>query len=92
MFVFPIMQLSDQSGSVTLLLCTLGVSGSNVLDCDNRAYPHLVNDRVLELRACHLQGLLTFIEDGSSFFLEKTPWFESASELYRPSDRRLSAK
>jgi hypothetical protein len=23
---------------------------------------------------------------------EKTPWSESASELYRPSDRRLSAK
>jgi hypothetical protein len=22
----------------------------------------------------------------------KTPWSESASELYRPSDRRLSAK
>jgi hypothetical protein len=25
-------------------------------------------------------------------FLKKTPWSESASELYRPSDRRLSAK
>jgi hypothetical protein len=24
--------------------------------------------------------------------LKKTPWSESASELYRPSDRRLSAK
>jgi hypothetical protein len=24
--------------------------------------------------------------------LTKTPWSESASELYRPSDRRLSAK
>jgi hypothetical protein len=24
--------------------------------------------------------------------IKKTPWFESASELYRPSDRRLSAK
>jgi hypothetical protein len=23
---------------------------------------------------------------------KQTPWFESASELYRPSDRRLSAK
>jgi hypothetical protein len=23
---------------------------------------------------------------------KKTPWFESASEIYRPSDRRLSAK
>jgi hypothetical protein len=25
-------------------------------------------------------------------FVQKTPWSESASELYRPSDRRLSAK
>jgi hypothetical protein len=25
-------------------------------------------------------------------FIKKTPWSESASELYRPSDRRLSAK
>jgi hypothetical protein len=24
--------------------------------------------------------------------IKKTPWSESASELYRPSDRRLSAK
>jgi hypothetical protein len=24
--------------------------------------------------------------------LKKTPWSESARELYRPSDRRLSAK
>jgi hypothetical protein len=28
-----------------------------------------------------------------SYFKQKqTPWYESASELYRPSDRRLSAK
>jgi hypothetical protein len=26
------------------------------------------------------------------YFITKTPWPESASELYRPSDRRLSAK
>jgi hypothetical protein len=26
------------------------------------------------------------------FSKKKTPWSESASELYRPSDRRLSAK
>jgi hypothetical protein len=25
-------------------------------------------------------------------YIKKTPWSESASELYRPSDRRLSAK
>jgi hypothetical protein len=24
--------------------------------------------------------------------MNKTPWFKSASELYRPSDRRLSAR
>jgi hypothetical protein len=28
----------------------------------------------------------------SSLTRKKTPWFESASELYRPSDNRLSAK
>jgi hypothetical protein len=27
-----------------------------------------------------------------AFPLKKNPWSESASELYRPSDRRLSAK
>jgi hypothetical protein len=27
-----------------------------------------------------------------TMILKKTPWSESASELYRPSDRRLSAK
>jgi hypothetical protein len=34
-----------------------------------------------------------FIEKNNKSKLEKkTPWPESASELYRPSDRRLSAK
>jgi hypothetical protein len=28
----------------------------------------------------------------SRIVIKKTPWSESASELYRPSDRRLSAK
>jgi hypothetical protein len=32
--------------------------------------------------------MLTF----TSQKIEKTPWPESASELFRPSDRRLSAK
>jgi hypothetical protein len=34
------------------------------------------------------------VSQGSSKFrpIKKTPWPESASELYRPSDRRLSAK
>jgi hypothetical protein len=26
------------------------------------------------------------------YFIKKTPWSESANELYRPSDSRLSAK
>jgi hypothetical protein len=30
-------------------------------------------------------------DDGISY-VKETPWPESASELYRPSDRRLSAK
>jgi hypothetical protein len=32
------------------------------------------------------------MEIGNVYFIKKTPWSESASELYRPSDRRLSAK
>jgi hypothetical protein len=28
----------------------------------------------------------------ASFYIKKTPWLESASELYRPSDHRLSVK
>jgi hypothetical protein len=28
----------------------------------------------------------------TKFSIKKTPWSESASELHRPSDRRLSAK
>jgi hypothetical protein len=30
--------------------------------------------------------------EGIKTKLNQTPWSESASELYRPSDRRLSAK
>jgi hypothetical protein len=30
--------------------------------------------------------------NGDHLAYKKTPWSESASELYRPSDRRLSAK
>jgi hypothetical protein len=33
-----------------------------------------------------------FGEGNSDYGGEKTPWSESASELYRPSDRRLSEK
>jgi hypothetical protein len=44
-----------------------------------------------ELRIRLQQGLITVLE---AFIKKKkqTPWSESASELYRPSDRRLSAK
>jgi hypothetical protein len=31
-------------------------------------------------------------EEFNSFLKLKTPWPESASELYRPSDRRFSVK
>jgi hypothetical protein len=31
-------------------------------------------------------------DGGDNFCHRKTPWSESASELYRPSDGRLSAK
>jgi hypothetical protein len=36
--------------------------------------------------------LLTIRVAPELFIKKKTPWGESASELYRPSDRRLSAK
>jgi hypothetical protein len=32
------------------------------------------------------------ISTGNHYKKTKTPWSESASELYRPSDRRLSSK
>jgi hypothetical protein len=33
-----------------------------------------------------------FRRSGNAFFMKKTPWPKSASEPYRRSDRRLSAK
>jgi hypothetical protein len=33
-----------------------------------------------------------FMSKGGENKKKKTPWSESVSELYRPSDRRLSAK
>jgi hypothetical protein len=36
--------------------------------------------------------LTTISEQTEHFTRSKTPWSESASELYRPTDRRLSAK
>jgi hypothetical protein len=35
---------------------------------------------------------LLFVYNRMCVYIYKTPWPESASELYRPSDRRLSAK
>jgi hypothetical protein len=35
---------------------------------------------------------LRYATTTSRAFKKKTPWSESASELYRPSDRRFSAK
>jgi hypothetical protein len=39
-----------------------------------------------------LDDLDAEVEINSAWEMIKTPWSESASELYRPSDRRLSAK
>jgi hypothetical protein len=49
-------------------------------------------------RLCRLtttEGVHMHLKDiyyGIFYLLKKTPWFESASKLYLPSDRRLSAK
>jgi hypothetical protein len=37
-------------------------------------------------------SLVSTIEELKQKKKKKTPWSQSASELYRPSDRRLSAK
>jgi hypothetical protein len=42
--------------------------------------------------ACFRDNVEGFHIDRKCLLLKKTPWPESASELYRPSDRRLSAK
>jgi hypothetical protein len=39
-----------------------------------------------------LENILGILNYVLFFSIKKTPWSESASELYRPSDRRLSAK
>jgi hypothetical protein len=44
---------------------------------------------------CHIQAsssLHSHSPDNVRHYTKTTPWPESASELYRPSDRRLSAK
>jgi hypothetical protein len=46
-----------------------------------------------KLVACPLDGQIQVLSDeDNEMFLQnkKTPWSESASELYRPSNRRLS--
>jgi hypothetical protein len=47
-----------------------------------------------ETVSVHRQGIKFWkkISDLTHFQIKKTPWPQSASELYRPSDRRLSAK
>jgi hypothetical protein len=40
----------------------------------------------------YVTQLCRFVRTSNKEKTEKTPWSESASELYRPSDRRLSAK
>jgi hypothetical protein len=48
----------------------------------------------LKMEAAYFSEMLVFSTKarGNSKLKLKTPWSESASELYRPSDRRLSAK
>jgi hypothetical protein len=48
------------------------------LDCNSRPLEYSIIRHFLQLQL----SALTFL----------TPWSEPASELYRPSDRRLSAK
>jgi hypothetical protein len=62
--------------------------------------PESISDVSENLTRCRLyvltkhQTTFSLIETGPKMYthLKKTPWSEPASELYRPSDRRLSAK
>jgi hypothetical protein len=57
--------------------------------CENlKCYDSTLLTQLLILYEVNMKPQL-FIEVGNLFL---TPWSESASELYRPSDRRLSAK
>jgi hypothetical protein len=53
--------------------------------------------RTLDLQACNIPPQPITLPrvsqawDGCSRYVKKTPWPEPSSELYRPSDRRLSA-
>jgi hypothetical protein len=63
----------------------LNVHGSDIL-----------SDHIFETET-HISGTFLRIMLGvcnitEKYILTLTPWSESASELYRPSDRRLSAK
>jgi hypothetical protein len=49
--------------------------------------------RILEVREILEQvSDWQLLKERPAGFIKKTPWPESASEQYRPSDRRLSAK
>jgi hypothetical protein len=55
----------------------------------------LASHFLLNLESCLFGRCFRFQSQNktlNSLFLKKTPWSESTSELYRPSDRRLSAK
>jgi hypothetical protein len=58
-----------------------------------RKYSLRVNIRTHKTYTCKVNTFLACSSHHISFPLKKkTPWSESANELYRPSDRRLSAK
>jgi hypothetical protein len=63
----------------------------NVID-----YPYLKVKSIYETVGDHQCGFRRNRSTTDQIFcirqIKKTPWSESASELYRPSDRRLSAK
>jgi hypothetical protein len=54
-----------------------------------KCYEQICNGINVADRHSKLSNISTLGRGGGE---EKTPWSESASELYRPSDRRLSAK
>jgi hypothetical protein len=56
---------------------------------------YLIETRTRDLPACslvHQPTTLPLVPQYHNKKILKTPWSESASELYRPSDRRLLAK
>jgi hypothetical protein len=51
-----------------------------------------ISNPVFSVPLVYISCALCYFDVHSWFLKKKTPWSESKSELYRPSDRRLSAK